>query len=242
MLLRQPERRGMENYTISNFDVHTRVNAKTIAKNSNLLSRMRNSLVHLINKYTRLPQFIVIIPENDIIDDINYADFGVSSAYGKALDWLMNEFRRIILAFKDKLPEKAKIVDEPHVMWIQATRHVNYTNDETRGKFNNVMRVLAMAQENTAVYFLQQLWERRNNNLVLPHNGRLTFQGTCTIWSAIDRTIKYGVTKYHSRIQKAKIASHLQNKTYNRDKENYRQDPPERTVMRLPSPPRDKRS
>ena len=201
---------------------------------------MRNSLVHLINKYAYLPKFIVVIPEADIIADIGYTDYGVSTAYGKALDWIMNEMKKIILAFKDKLPDKAKIVDEPHVMWIQMTRHDNYVDDEARGKFNNVMRALGATQENTAVYFLQQLWERKNNNFVLPHNGLLTFNGVCTIWKAIDRTIKYGVTRYQSQLDKAKIAAHLQNRNSKKDKENrynFNRDPSERTVLRLPEPP-----
>ena len=240
LLIKQPQNRNSENFTVSTFDVHTRATVKMIARNTNLLSRMRNSLVHLINKYGRLPKFIVVIPEADIIDDICYTDFGVSTAYGKAIDWLLNEFNRIITAFKDKLPEKCRNVDEPHFIWIQTTRHVNYIDDEARGKFNNVMRVLASTQPNTAVYFLQQLWERKNNNFVLPHNGLLTFTGITTIWAAIDRTIKYGVAKYHSRMEKAKIAHIMQNRNPLREKENRRDrdnQPHDRSVLRLPPPP-----
>ena len=194
-LIRQPERLKTENYAVSNFGIYSAAEKAHTARNTNLISRFRNSLVHLINRHMTLPKYIVVIPESDIIDYLNYDGFGVSTAYGRILDWLMYEFRKIISGFKDQLPDKSKRINEPHIMWIQCTRHVNYRNDDIRGKFNHCLKVIGSAQENTSVYFLQQLWERKNNSLVLLHNGHLTFTGVCTLWSAIDRTIRYGATK-----------------------------------------------
>ena len=107
------------------------------------------------------------------------------------------------------------------------------------------MKVIGSTQENTAVYFLQQLWDKKNNNFVLPHNGRLTFTGTCTLWSAIDRTIKYAVSKYNAKVDQAK-SSHMQtskrhdrshspdHKRRSRSSSSKRDD---RRFRRLPSPP-----
>ena len=172
-------------------------------------------------------------------------------AYGNMLDWLMNEYRRIINGFKDIMPSKAKIIDEPHFIWIQATRHVNYPDDEARKKFNKCLRLLTEIQENTAVYFLQQLWEQKNNNLVLPHNGRLTFNGVCTIWDSIDRTIKYGVTRYQATLEKIKYTRYANQRAstkkhrHHRDEREDRDEDsePRRTdygrKFKLPPPPRN---
>ena len=153
----------------------------------------------------------------DLLEFIGYKDYGASTAYGNTIDWLMNEYRKIISGFKDFLPGKALTVGEPHIMWLQVTKHDNYHDNEARTKFNHCMKIVAKLQENTAVYFLQQLWESKNNNLVMKHNAMLTFEGLATMWAAIDRTIKYGVTKYQAKLDKAKIAIHLQNKNFNRN-------------------------
>ena len=199
-----------ETFVVDNFDIFYAAEQAMMAINTNTLSRLRNNLVHLINRHATLPKFIVIILEADVINEVRYKDFGASTAYGNVLDWLMAEYRKIISGFKDAMPNKCKIIDEPHVMWIQATRHKNYVDDEARGKFNNCLRILANVQENSSVYYLQQLWDTRSSSLVLPHNGRMTFEGVCTLWDAMDRTIKYGVAKYMAGIEKAKIANHLQ--------------------------------
>ena len=217
--------------------------------NPNVISRFRNCLVHLINRHAKLPKFIVIIPEDDLLNTVKYTGFGVSSAYAKILDWLVLEFYKIISGFKDRLPAKCTKIDEPHMVWIQTTRHSNYNNDEIRGKFNNCMRVIAGAQDNTAVYFLQQLWERKNSNLVMQQNGYITFTGIGTLWGAVDRTIKYAVSRYQAKIDKARFATYQQNKndrgrrsTSKDRRSNSRDYRDERRYRRLPSPPMTSRS
>ena len=202
-----------ERYTVNNFEVHYAAAKAFGAVNTNVLCRVRNSLVHLINRHASLPKFIVIFLEADLIQYINCNGIGATCALGESLDWLVAEFRKTIIGFKDIMPLKAKIIDEPHIVWIHTTRHVNYADDENRHKFNKCLEVVIKLQENSSLYDLRQLWNDKNNNLVLPHNGRLTYEGLKTIWAGLDRTIKYAVVKYQNSIDKAKIAVFMQQRS-----------------------------
>ena len=62
-LIRQPERTKLENFVISNYDVYTAASSRLKSNNPNVLARMRNGLVSLMNEYARLPKFIIVIPE-----------------------------------------------------------------------------------------------------------------------------------------------------------------------------------
>ena len=223
-LFRKSEASASERYALNNYEVYYTANRNFGAINKNTLARLRNCLIQLINRHATLPKFIIIFVEADIIEYLNTSGPGVTCAYGEALDWLVAEFRKTIISFKNIMPNKAKVVDQPHIVWIQTTRHNNYANDELRDKFNKCLDTIVRLQENSSIYDLRQLWDSRSNNLVLPHNGRLTYEGLRAIWAGLDRTIKYAVVKYQNNIDKAKIAVYLQQRSLQRSLNTDRRD------------------
>ena len=63
----------------------------------NIIARMRNALVKGVNNQGKIPKWVIIWPENDIINDTKQTSKGdVGYTYGKLIDWLMKEMKSIM--------------------------------------------------------------------------------------------------------------------------------------------------
>ena len=88
----------MEYYHVSHEDGHDK----------NILSRVRNVLIKAINCEILLPKVIVVIMNNDLMDAIEHYKPGISYVLGRTLEWLINEFHKIITSHKENLPTKCR--------------------------------------------------------------------------------------------------------------------------------------
>ena len=82
-------------------------NSKFLSNDQLMLSRLRNLLITAINKDILLPKAILVVLDDDIIHDCNYEGIEVSVTYYRTLQWLIKEYHRIVLAHKDRLPNKS---------------------------------------------------------------------------------------------------------------------------------------
>ena len=100
---------GKENYIKAHYETsgvfHSTVRDGV---NGNILSRMRNSLIRAINDQVLLPKFILIILDDDITDAIDHYKPGISYGIGRMLEWLINEFHRIVTNHKENMPTRAR--------------------------------------------------------------------------------------------------------------------------------------
>ena len=111
--------------------------------------------------------------------------------YATVIRWCMQEFERLINQYKSLLPSYTKRENIPHLLWIMPSRNKYYHNDESRYKFGQQLKELSRTFKGQTALELVQLWEYGNANLVLQEQRRLTMQGKCIIWRAIDRTIRF---------------------------------------------------
>ena len=86
--------------------------------NCNTLGRIRNQFVKAIAENILLPKLVVVITDADIIDAVQYRDYGVSDIYGRLIHWLSAELNKITKIHKDRLPVKAVRCNYPSFVWI----------------------------------------------------------------------------------------------------------------------------
>lgn len=102
---------------------------------------IRNTLVEGLNRRVRLPNAIIVLcSENFIMDDPLF----LPSEFERKLKWILREFMTLIEIRKSILPQKAYILGEPRIMWVQAfnnTRRNKLQPDQLQ-KFNNLLRRL----------------------------------------------------------------------------------------------------
>ena len=157
----------------------------------NRVARVHNTLVRAMRTRGTLPKFILLILEDDIINFLNFNDYGVSEMQGRVIEFLVKEINASIESFKGFLPNKAKKQRYPQLIWLQPSLHKNYYNTGLRKKFGTNMNNIVPIYSNNTVLRLKQFWDSENSNLVCTHRSRLSAQGHRTFWQAVDRTMRF---------------------------------------------------
>ena len=97
--------------------------AEIDGKDDNILSRLRNSLVRAINAQILLPKFILVILDDDIMDAIDHYKTGISYGIGWILEWLINEFHKLVSSHKERLPTKSQKYKYPTFFGVKIPYH-----------------------------------------------------------------------------------------------------------------------
>ena len=121
------------------FEVVPFCSNKYVDKNDNVLSRLQITLATALNKKIHLPNYIVVVLDDDLIQYLKYKNFGVSTMYGTWIEWLANEFDCLVNKRKLQLPDKAKNDEhDPQFYWMALPLHqgFNEVDYNMRCKFN----------------------------------------------------------------------------------------------------------
>ena len=125
----------------------------------NMLICLLNSLTESIGRKVKLPKFIVVILDDDIIKFSHYNGIGISSILGKYLEFLINKMGQLIEARKALLPKKAVKEKHPVIYWVSAARHHNFENDEDMTEVQSVFGIHSQAPQ-------QHTYSKTKGNLV----------------------------------------------------------------------------
>ena len=76
-----------------------------------------------------------------------------------------------------------------------------------------------------SVFQAEQSWNEKNDKLVSAQHQRITTEGIQTLWKAIDKTVKYGISRLQ-RIREKEIynAIHQRNQSHNKNRSQNYQD------------------
>ena len=158
--------------------------------NRSVIGRTRNALVHAFAKYNKMPRFIIIAFEDDVIEDIHFNDFGLKVLYGEILDWLMTEIKQILANYRQYLPSRAKRDGYPQVIWIAPSIHISYTNNNKRSKFADSLRSVIELFNDATVFKLKKPWNEIDQEFYMYAPQRLSPHGARTYWLAVDDIVK----------------------------------------------------
>ena len=181
-------------YTLNNFKVRV-LSSRDNERGVNTMAKMVNQVTRALNHHKKLPKWIVIVVEEDLIKSIN-ASWASSEAYMRMIDWVMQQQRCAISQFKKHLPLKAKKYNLPHVAWVIPTLHDMYTEAsfDQRKKFIKCLRMVAKNYDDIIVLPLKQVWDRQDESLV-GENNTITSAGLDLLWTAVDRSVRFADTR-----------------------------------------------
>ena len=104
---------------------------------STVIGRIRNALVETINHFILLPKAILVVLDDNILDDLDHYDTGISLALGKLMEWITGEFHKIINDHKKVLPSMSRKFRYPTVLWCLIPKHEIYVHyNDFKDKFN----------------------------------------------------------------------------------------------------------
>ena len=172
------------------------MNNRVNSLDTNTVSRYRNQLIGALLDKKVLPKIVVIIPDDDIINFIEDS-FDAKlppKEMGHVLNWLMNEYDKLISIHKENLPAKAKRAGYPQILWIEPPLHDNFLNNRERESFNSTLSTVAQFHPDTWVLKLKKIWDPNDNSLYMKEEQRFTAAGLKSYWDAVDKTVRYADT------------------------------------------------
>ena len=196
-------------YTYLNFEVRAYLTSQNSMNSKNILSRLRNALVTALNEHSVLPKLIVLVPDDDIInqvaDDSNEKT-SLDFHYERLLSGLCNLLAKSLTCYKDMLPLKAKRESVPHLLWVSPPAHKFFSEDNNRRRkiFGKSLQIAVSAQKNMTMLKLVKFWDSENSNLFLQEQYRYTSEGLTMYWRSVDATIRFWNIALSKKVDKIK--------------------------------------
>ena len=185
---------NFQGYVKENYEVSGFLNNKRNSLDNSTVSRLRNLFPVALGSYASLPKLLVIVPDDDVIMYIRSRRWKMRPTIKSVVVWLMSEYDKMILAYKDYLPTKAVRTTQPYIIWIEPPVHVNFTNNEERQWFTEILRDTSKKYTNVLSLGLKKVWDPEDNSLYLYKESRFTAAGLNAYWEAVDRTVCYADT------------------------------------------------
>ena len=114
----------------TNFDIEVFASSSS-TKTKVAIGGIRNLLVKALKENNKFPKYIIIVPEVDIIDEVDFDQkIGISEVYGHTLKWLADEIHAIITQQKDDLPICAKKYLYPQGFEVELPQHKGFHNSQ----------------------------------------------------------------------------------------------------------------
>ena len=110
-----------------------------------MMARVVNATIEGLNSKEHLPKYVLVLLDKDLIENLNYFEYGISELLDTCVYWLVKEFNRMFEARREdihqKKPGALSTATEPRIIWVamlprpmvQDEHKLLYTN---RSKFN----------------------------------------------------------------------------------------------------------
>ena len=160
----------------------------------NRLARILNALTKAMRDEAYIPKIIVVVLEDDIIRYLNFNDYGVTTLYGRVIEFMSSNVRNAVDKFKEQfLPTRAKRSQYPMIIWIMPTSHMHYRNNTLRRKFAHELEGQIVQHH---AFCTDVLWNSQSPAVVNDITGKMIPAGIRRYWHAVDRVIKYANTYF----------------------------------------------
>ena len=159
-----------------------------------MLIRLKVTLAKAIEKKIKLPRFVVVVLDNDLVQFLAFVNKCMASLIGEWFEWIAACYTELCSQRKDKLPCKAKRFDFPQIYFVAPPRHRNFIDNEERKILMNCMEATAKTMDNVRVVKIMEIWNPNNLELVA-EDGQITPEGLFTYWESIDKAVAFNVRK-----------------------------------------------
>ena len=145
-------RRNTEVYLQQSYNLCTYFENPT-SMERNAITRILNSLAAALNERIRLPKFVIMFPDIDILSTIHYYEFAMPLTFHICLEWLFKQVDHFFAGRRDNLRRirPGSVGAETRFIWVMAVNRPaiknhpdrNYNKVVTnRGSFNEVLNDL----------------------------------------------------------------------------------------------------
>ena len=86
----------------------------------NTMNRILNNVAKGLNERLRLPKYIFVIMDVDILNCINFYDYTMGKTFHRCVQWIVKNVNHLLAIRRDDLKAKKPGVfhDDPRLIWI----------------------------------------------------------------------------------------------------------------------------
>ena len=155
--------------------------------------RMVNCLIKAIHdkECVRIPRFVVVIPDWDILRYFNHNTFGIEKITEETIEWMMSEMVKAVEDKREqlfKIKPGAVISTEPKYVWIKMMQHMaQYDKVLTvRAKYNNTLESILADRSGHYVIDVNPILR---DPAYFTGNNELNAEGRILFWKEVDECI-----------------------------------------------------
>ena len=100
----KPKLTKYDSYIADHFDILAYTCDDDSAVCKSVLGRLRNALAVALNENDKLPKYILLVLETDLMQCVNFNKPGLTEIYGRVLHWLLDDYHNAIAARKQIRP------------------------------------------------------------------------------------------------------------------------------------------
>ena len=159
-----------------------------------ILARLVNCVTKGLNDTNKLPRFMVIMPDGNIIEFLN--EFGDSMVLivENALDWIIHHIEHAVTCKKEELfkrkPGAVASTSEPKIVWVKMiNRPTQNRLLNVRSKFNQLLENNVVDKPNHYIMDVNQALFKDPGNY-FTHNNELNDVGKVRYWFEVDSQLE----------------------------------------------------
>ena len=204
-----------------------------------VIGRMINTLIHVINKRQKLPKYLIVIPDKDVVNDVDVFEEDSHIIIQELTRWLVRQIDMIVRRKKLELLQikpGALTGYTPKIIYVHMLRQAGAYSEESkifgvcslRAKFNDALNN-AVSKSDQYILTINSC----NTYDHYDHHGGLSQKGKLAFWHKMDDLIerfeKDKVKLRPTPVQRYNKQDHKKNRGNNSRNNDRRR--------RLPSPP-----
>ena len=192
-----------------NFEVTGFCSSKYSDSNSNMLSRIVNSYAYALNeiKLFKLPKFIVVVLDDDLIQYLGFVGKGTTRCYGEWLEYIVKNMLDMTKIRLASLPKKAVKAGYPQLYFVILPHHALFTDNKARTRVTNAMEIVCKEFTEVRIIRMKEIRNYDDKTLVDSH-GYLTHQGIQTYWYSVDSAVAFNAKKREWFLAKSICEAH----------------------------------
>ena len=196
-----------KSYIKSNYEFKPFCNSRFASSTENMLTRLQNSLAMGFNHFKdgRLPQYIVVVLDDDLITYLDFKKEGATTLLGIWIQWLAQEAQKLLQDRLQQLPVKCKKT-EVFFYWVSAPLHSFFSKErnDLRTRFNLALDSVIKTQKNMRIIKLKDWWNSKDSSLVI--HDRITETGMGAYWKAVDASFHFNDDQRQTFLAKTKYS------------------------------------
>ena len=163
---------------------------------SESFARIYNAFIDACNRRMKMPHYIIIVPDRDLIEAANFYNFGVKKLLGICTNWLAKQIERDIDSRRERLGDRrpgALLQAPTQIIWVKMLQRPpvplddkKYKTQATRDKFNSTLDQLPDWRRDTSVLEITSLHHTRDYDA----HGNLKECGKRQYWREFDYLFK----------------------------------------------------